>query len=92
MSHLAGFIFLRVQTLDKVKKALILVEEELRDSEIFLDFFEFAFKFCLTVSFAFYTYCHLLARILIDLGIQNSCHAVCLTFNLVMNSFDSRLS
>ena len=46
----AGFHSLRVQSLDKVKKALILVEEELRDSEIFLDFFEFAFKFCLTVS------------------------------------------
>lgn len=43
-----GFHSLRVQSLDKVKKALILVEEELRDSEIFLDFFEFAFKFCLT--------------------------------------------
>ena len=35
--------------MDKVKKALVLVEEELRDSDIFLDFFEFAFKFCLTV-------------------------------------------
>ena len=48
--QLAGFHSLRVQTLDKVKKALILVEEELRETDIFLDFFEFAFKFCLTVS------------------------------------------
>ena len=48
--HDTGFHALRVQSLDKVKKALVLVEEELRDPDLFLDFFEFAFKFCLTVA------------------------------------------
>lgn len=43
-----GFRSLKATSLDKLKKALPLVEEELKDPDIFQDFLEFAFKFCLT--------------------------------------------
>jgi len=45
-----GFQRLRVNSLSSVKQALVLVEVELKDPNVFLDFFEFAFKFCLTVG------------------------------------------
>jgi len=43
-----GFQRLRVNSLAGVKQALLSVEEEVKDPDAFLDFFEFAFKFCLT--------------------------------------------
>lgn len=49
----AGLAGLKVTTLDKLKKALPGLEEEVAsDPDAFQDFYMFAFRFCLTVSLA----------------------------------------
>ena len=55
--YVAGFRSLKATSLDKLKKALVHVEEELRDPDIFEDFFKFSFKFCLTVSLGSLSLC-----------------------------------
>lgn len=43
-----GFQRLRANSMSGVEQGLVAVEDEVEDAEAFLDFFEFAFKFCLT--------------------------------------------